>query len=289
MGRIENARSITAVPDACNELDVFRGFKFGEQLAYLLRKRKYPVPLRNLRSFILRTCDWDDGLLVCLPHLVELDITRVAIRSSELMIAMLNIGNLLKKLTLDGLWLCRQMFHFILRFRFLETLSLSMCRIAPTALQWFLTGLPKSPACHTYQAVTGWGPTTRHGCPKDDCLFSTHMTTVMPKLKELDLKYLEDLQASWLQDFHTVRLGLRNPCEGSSAAVLTRDMHIDVRGCRNLSLADLQYVVTTWRGTWFTPSIKALGTGTGAGPVRPAATPLPPAGLDVALAHGERW
>ncbi|KAI9876980.1 MAG: hypothetical protein M1830_005136 [Pleopsidium flavum] len=283
IGRIEKARSITAIPRLGKKY-VCRAWSFGEDLAYILNKRHHYGPLPNIRSFTIRSVDWAEGLLACLPNLIHLDISRIFIKLSDLTILMVNLGSSLKSLTLDGLKLCRSILPLILRFQGLEYLSLSMCEIPPDALEWFLTGLPTSPECD-HQRIAG-----KLICENAGPALQESAGVRMPCLKELDLKYLESLQTSWLRRFHVVRLDclhadpylLNSEDPGSTdLSSSRRGIHIDVRGCRNLSLADLQLMESTWIGTSFTPSVKPFGT---AGNTKHAtATALPEEALPIAL------
>ncbi len=282
--RIEEAHSITAVPRLGKKY-VHRTWSFGEDLAYILSKRHYCGPLPNIRAFTIRSVAWAEGLLACLPNLVDLDISRIFIGLSDLTNIMVNLGSSLRTLILDGLKLCRSILPLILDFQGLEYLSLSMCTIPLDGLEWFLTGSPKSPECYHHR-LEEKSPLCENAGPA----FQESAGTLLPHLKELDLKYLESLQTSWLRRFHVVRLGClhADSCsadyEDSAPSDLSpppRSIHFDVRGCRNLSLADLQSMESTWLGTWFTPSVKPFGTAGDA--KRGTATPLPDEALPIAI------
>lgn len=243
-----------------------RGWQFGEDLAYILTKLQHRGPLSNLRSFTFRSSLWANGLSACLPHLVNLDISRVHIGVHELTSVIDSLGNSLRKLILDGLQICRWTVCAILNRQYLEHLSLAMCQITPDVLQWFLAGFPIPPACEHFDDTVD--PKLPQGrCHRPDATFNKCTATVMPCLKELDLKYLDICQTSWLRQFHIVRLGLTEekpssvPGEpkASGSSPLARDIHIDVRGCKNLRLEDIQGMESSWPSTWFTPSLKAIG------------------------------
>lgn len=255
-----------------------RGWLFGQELGYLLRKLQHRGSLPNLRSFTLQSSFWAEDLVACLPHLVALDISRIAIETSTLTSVMAKLGSSLRKLDLGGLQICRWTMCAIMNLSGIEHLNLAMCQIRPDTLQWFLTGFPIPPVCQHYEEDNEpLSPSER--CQSPDLSFSNNATTEMPYLRELDLRYLDVLQTSWLRQFHVARLGLSDEKRSSvseintSSSSLTHDIHIDVRGCKNLTLADLQSMESTWPGTWFTPSLNAIGR-PGA-PPRVAATPLP--------------
>lgn len=278
IARIEKARSIKAIPRVTRMFGASRGWLFGQELAYLLRKLQHRGSLPNLRSLTIQSSFWADELVACLPHLVDLDISRIAIETSVLTSVMANLGSSLRKLILGGLQICRWTMCAIVNLPGVEHLSLAMCQIRPDTLQWFLTGFPIPPVCEHYEEDNE--PLSQsERCQSPDSSFSKNAATEMPYLRELDLRYLDVLQTSWLRQFHIARLGLsdeKRPLVSeitASSSSLTHDIHIDVRGCKNLTLADLQGMESTWPGTWFTPSLKAIGR-TGA-PPRVAASPLP--------------
>ena len=289
--RIEHARSITATPRLpvkYVKYDTYHRWKFGEDFAYILNKRQCLDNLSMLRSLRIRSTVWDEGLLVCLPHLVNLDMSRVYIDTPHLTSVMYNLGGSLERLSLDGLHLCRSIFPLVLTFHALEYLSLSMCNMPPEVLQWFLTGFPISPACvKDYPPpLPPLGCSAPVLCNIAESTLVSSASAVMPRLKELDLKYMDHLQGPWLRQFHVVRLGLLEGsiALGSTAPTSlspTRDIHIDVRGCKKLRLADLQSMELTWPGTRFTPSMKGIDV---AGfPKHRAASALPLEALPIAL------
>ena len=256
----------------------------------MLDKLQHHGPLPNLRSFTFRFSLWANGLAACLPNLVDLDISRIAIDVHVLTRVIANLGSSLRKLILDGLQICRWSMCAILNLRGLEHLSLAMCQITPDALQWFLAGFPVPPACQHNDEDQDPQTPTGH-CYSPDLTFRRCAATILPTLIELDLKYLNVLQTSWLRQFHITRLGLTEEKPSlvseeprpSSSCPVTREIHIDVRGCKNLSLADLQGIESSWPGTEFTPSLKGIGS-VGTGP-RVAATALPEEAIPFAVQH----
>lgn len=282
--RLDKALSLNVIPHLGRSIARSIGGRFGEDLVDILQ---HCGPLLNLHSLTFQSSPWAEGLSEYLPHLVNLDISRVHINVHVLAKVIECLGNSLRKLILDGLQICRWTTSAILNCRYLEHLSLVMCRFTPGALEWFLAGFPIPPACHQLHGPVNPQLLSGH-CYSPDSTFVRCAGTEMPCLKELDLKYLNVLKTRWLRQFHLVRLALSEGQDSSmsedpnasGSSSLTRAIHIDVRGCKNLSLADLQGMETSWPGTWFTPSLKALGQD---GSPHSAATPLPEHAIPFAL------
>ena len=198
-----------------------------------------------------------------------------------------SLGTSLRTLILDSMHIWQCTLCAILNLRSLEHLSLAMCQIKPDDLQWFFTGFPVMPVCeHNKMDQRLWALSDLfQGL---DSMSLTSAARAMPHLKELDLKYLDIVRAPWLRGLHMVRLGLSDGSVSltpedspASSSSIIHDIHIDVRGCKNLSLADIQGMETTWPGTCFTPSLKAIRE-MGA-PPRVPATPLPELAIPFAV------
>lgn len=290
IGRIENAHSITAI---CGPDIQYgdRGWSFSRAITSILDERQNSSPPPHLRSFKIRSTVWGEGLLQCLPNLVELDIGWLLYADPYgLTSIMITLGSSLKKLSLDGLTLCRSIFPFILGFESLEHLSLSMCHMSPGTLQWFLTGVPVSPECDSFPHASIPHNGAGYLCRSAEAAVRATANTVMPRLQHLDLKYVDCLKSPWLDRFHVTRLGLvqaesnsrdQEGLESANSALFTRTMHFDVRGCTGFKFSDLQEMESRWPGTWFTPSVKIFGrVGNNQ---RAPATPLPIEALPIAM------